>query len=117
MIRRPPRSTLFPYTTLFRSRHFELLRQAHARRRIKRGALVDEVGAIAPEAALQAVIEGFVVNNAAHLAWQGVLQIETLVEFFERLDRCRGRGASLDLDHMRADLRRFVGRGFGERLR
>src|SRR2546430_13676015 len=23
MIRRPPRSTLFPYTTLFRSRHFE----------------------------------------------------------------------------------------------
>src|SRR5438093_9713215 len=24
MIRRPPRSTLFPYTTLFRSRHAEL---------------------------------------------------------------------------------------------
>src|SRR5260370_30811335 len=24
MIRRPPRSTLFPYTTLFRSRHFRL---------------------------------------------------------------------------------------------
>src|SRR5256885_6351235 len=23
MIRRPPRSTLFPYTTLFRSRHFQ----------------------------------------------------------------------------------------------
>src|SRR3712207_7881598 len=29
MIRRPPRSTLFPYTTLFRSRHFKpLLRRA-----------------------------------------------------------------------------------------
>src|SRR5256885_10238113 len=33
MIRRPPRSTLFPYTTLFRSRdtgfeHFQLLRRA-----------------------------------------------------------------------------------------
>src|SRR5260221_9184937 len=26
MIRRPPRSTLFPYTTLFRSLNFELLR-------------------------------------------------------------------------------------------
>src|SRR5256885_4093668 len=26
MIRRPPRSTLFPYTTLFRSRHAHLLR-------------------------------------------------------------------------------------------
>src|SRR2546430_13289887 len=24
MIRRPPRSTLFPYTTLFRSRHYKL---------------------------------------------------------------------------------------------
>src|SRR5258706_10030761 len=30
MIRRPPRSTLFPYTTLFRSRH---LRRTHRRRR------------------------------------------------------------------------------------
>src|SRR5260370_24940626 len=34
MIRRPPRSTLFPYTTLFRSQHigagFEHLRQMHA---------------------------------------------------------------------------------------
>src|SRR5947199_5194731 len=28
MIRRPPRSTLFPYTTLFRSRIFLLLREA-----------------------------------------------------------------------------------------
>src|SRR3712207_7407718 len=27
MIRRPPRSTLFPYTTLFRSRHLVLLEQ------------------------------------------------------------------------------------------
>src|SRR5256886_9653412 len=27
MIRRPPRSTLFPYTTLFRSWHFQLLGQ------------------------------------------------------------------------------------------
>src|SRR3712207_8151424 len=26
MIRRPPRSTLFPYTTLFRSRDFQLLK-------------------------------------------------------------------------------------------
>src|SRR5260221_6947151 len=27
MIRRPPRSTLFPYTTLFRSRHLAVLRR------------------------------------------------------------------------------------------
>src|SRR5258707_4572790 len=29
MIRRPPRSTLFPYTTLFRSRQFHLRHTAH----------------------------------------------------------------------------------------
>src|SRR2546429_3763427 len=32
MIRRPPRSTLFPYTTLFRSRRSRRRRQGHARR-------------------------------------------------------------------------------------
>src|SRR2546426_7651135 len=31
MIRRPPRSTLFPYTTLFRSRHPARVRGARAR--------------------------------------------------------------------------------------
>src|SRR2546427_5184994 len=30
MIRRPPRSTLFPYTTLFRSRHREVPRPEHS---------------------------------------------------------------------------------------
>src|SRR3712207_8027484 len=33
MIRRPPRSTLFPYTTLFRSHHD--VREGHARRYIR----------------------------------------------------------------------------------
>src|SRR5579862_9976235 len=32
MIRRPPRSTLFPYTTLFRSVHRARLRRRHAHR-------------------------------------------------------------------------------------
>src|SRR3712207_7449983 len=31
MIRRPPRSTLFPYTTLFRSLHAAQLRREHVR--------------------------------------------------------------------------------------
>src|SRR3712207_8563342 len=31
MIRRPPRSTLFPYTTLFRSRHARRRQQRHLR--------------------------------------------------------------------------------------
>src|SRR3712207_7860842 len=34
MIRRPPRSTLFPYTTLFRSRLFQV---EYAREAVKRG--------------------------------------------------------------------------------
>src|SRR5205807_7384747 len=33
MIRRPPRSTLFPYTTLFRSVHLAGARRAHRHRR------------------------------------------------------------------------------------
>src|SRR3712207_7620597 len=31
MIRRPPRSTLFPYTTLFRSQRAEVVERVHAR--------------------------------------------------------------------------------------
>src|SRR2546427_5944884 len=34
MIRRPPRSTLFPYTTLFRSRRMRRLRRTAALRRL-----------------------------------------------------------------------------------
>src|SRR2546429_2110571 len=34
MIRRPPRSTLFPYTTLFRSRRFKLICQIHSNSRV-----------------------------------------------------------------------------------
>src|SRR5256885_7264793 len=37
MIRRPPRSTLFPYTTLFRSPHrLQHLRGDHSERRVRR---------------------------------------------------------------------------------
>src|SRR5256885_5579857 len=36
MIRRPPRSTLFPYTTLFRSREDEVLRLRRAARLARR---------------------------------------------------------------------------------
>src|SRR5258707_11659699 len=36
MIRRPPRSTLFPYTTLFRSHRLQHLRGDHSERRVRR---------------------------------------------------------------------------------
>src|SRR2546422_7202887 len=39
MIRRPPRSTLFPYTTLFRSRHARQI--AQRRRRGAHGPVID----------------------------------------------------------------------------
>src|SRR3712207_6856815 len=51
MIRRPPRSTLFPYTTLFRS-HKDTAeqqseaRQAHARRKAGQGRVGQEGGAV-----------------------------------------------------------------------
>src|SRR2546422_3049451 len=38
MIRRPPRSTLFPYTTLFRSRHSGLMRNWSDRPSVLRSA-------------------------------------------------------------------------------
>src|SRR3712207_7846285 len=40
MIRRPPRSTLFPYTTLFRSRHEREERHEHDRRYLRPTATV-----------------------------------------------------------------------------
>src|SRR5256885_12801360 len=50
MIRRPPRSTLFPYTTLFRSRAFPVLARAFADRELVRaeGMLGPEVARAEP---------------------------------------------------------------------
>src|SRR5258708_10058176 len=45
MIRRPPRSTLFPYTTLFRSELATLGKQLEARRRMLRTELTAKLNA------------------------------------------------------------------------
>src|SRR5258708_20688471 len=54
MIRRPPRSTLFPYTTLFRSicetLQVVLHTRARAERSQRRGGVPSQVGAIAEHA-------------------------------------------------------------------
>src|SRR4051794_41743081 len=47
MIRRPPRSTLFPYTTLFRSAR---LRRDHSQRQVHKGVPGGEVGHGGPAA-------------------------------------------------------------------
>src|SRR3712207_7536316 len=44
MIRRPPRSTLFPYTTLFRSQREQLRHGARDRHHLDAGQLGREVG-------------------------------------------------------------------------
>src|SRR3712207_6900779 len=51
MIRRPPRSTLFPYTTLFRS---DLLDPGH----LQRGADAGDVGVLRPPSAVVVADEG-----------------------------------------------------------
>src|SRR2546430_13932085 len=61
MIRRPPRSTLFPYTTLFRSEDFHLSDPALQRvGHIVRAADVKGQESIAPEGlGLRAMAQGF----------------------------------------------------------
>src|SRR2546430_13449673 len=51
MIRRPPTSTLFPYTTLFRSIYVHITWHTRFRQRLIRGADVDAVRAAIDEAA------------------------------------------------------------------
>src|SRR3712207_9358751 len=51
MIRRPPRSTLFPYTTLFRSRQERLVRRVAAERPVEEGEDERLAGALADLAA------------------------------------------------------------------
>src|SRR6266478_6173910 len=47
MIRRPPRSTLFPYTTLFRSRSLACFRLAAGARRRRHGGVERRAGGLA----------------------------------------------------------------------
>src|SRR5438034_11070983 len=78
MLRRPPRSTLFPYTTLFRSRgEQEGLLALHGV-----GALIRHVERVAREVAvgrLQAGVEGLVVV-AELLHHPSALLVETLLQ-------------------------------------
>src|SRR2546426_9082837 len=71
MIRRPPRSTLFPYTTLFRSRGVADLGERHAddldvvaepRRRQRLGVVVEQVAARVD--LLQVLVPGLRVHRS-----------------------------------------------------
>src|SRR5258708_26665357 len=54
MIRRPPRSTLFPYTTLFRSGQAHLEHRAHAHGAVQLDAAAHELGQLARDGRAQA---------------------------------------------------------------
>src|SRR3712207_8810197 len=56
MIRRPPRSTLFPYTTLFRSTDIARICGLPQVRRLERGLLYQIAGEVTDEAALRAAL-------------------------------------------------------------
>src|SRR2546430_17741571 len=57
MIRRPPRSTLFPYTTLFRSRDREIARAEAHKVTAKAQAEADQSGPLAQATATKDVIK------------------------------------------------------------
>src|SRR5258708_15315715 len=66
MIRRPPRSTLFPYTTLFRSLVF-LERAIHGGAHVGRQAFAEELGGDADAQAFDAVVQaGREVRSEEH---------------------------------------------------
>src|SRR3712207_7895364 len=68
MIRRPPRSTLFPYTTLFRSQLVERVATGHLHLLGQRGHPVPIVGGHLDRAGLQDHEADPVADGVVHLA-------------------------------------------------
>src|SRR3712207_9019171 len=69
MIRRPPRSTLFPYTTLFRSDHLGC-------RRAERPVVVDDVNAAAERAEDEIVLAAMNRDVPHHDRGEAVLELQ-----------------------------------------
>src|SRR2546426_7789926 len=66
MIRRPPRSTLFPYTTLFRSRHAGCPARRRAVEERLRAAISDEAREALIERGLALHVQGVVRQLVNH---------------------------------------------------
>src|SRR3712207_7722422 len=71
MIRRPPRSTLFPYTTLFRSRdvRFVVLDEVHYMNDEQRGTVWEESIIYCPSAVQLVALSATVANANDMAAW------------------------------------------------
>src|SRR2546430_5924194 len=94
MIRRPPRSTLFPYTTLSRSRAADLARAAGAVRAATGGA---ESPPAAPEFNGQAMVDK-VLSELAASGGPSVLIIEDLHELSSGYGENARAGVKAHLD-------------------
>src|SRR2546428_8494968 len=80
MIRRPPRSTLFPYTTLFRSISSERLGDAHCRRLVH-PPLLRQLQRRAPQGAVQQrVVPGRSEEHTSELQSRSDLVCRLLLE-------------------------------------
>src|SRR3989475_9383247 len=85
MIRRPPRSTLFPYTTLFRSelvarpdvREFLVTRALEV---VPSDALAKQLAALSPEELVGLMIEGRSEEHTSELQSQSNLVCRLLLE-------------------------------------
>src|SRR6266540_7389351 len=91
MIRRPPRSTLFPYTTLFRSRHPDALRALRPVPEHER-----------PHRDLEPVV---VANEPARLALARSLAVAGLLQLARHVD-LRDAQPRVQLERPRVDARR-----------
>src|SRR5690554_5409185 len=112
MLRRPPRSTLFPYTTLFRSRYKEagnalipLLKDENSRTRF---FAAEALGRIAHEEAITGLVELLAANNdedayirhAASLALGRINQPEAILALSDHSSSAVRLGAVLALRRM-----------------
>src|SRR3989475_9133630 len=98
MIRRPPRSTLFPYTTLFRSQDLRLQREAHVR------DFVEE------QRAAPGLLE------PTDLARDGAREGALLVPEQLALEQVLGNGGAVDRDERPRGLRAVMMDGAGHDL-
>src|SRR2546427_1612004 len=95
MIRRPPRSTLFPYTTLFRSRE-----RASSNQRKQRQSLTLRT---LPFARLVAWLRGRSEEHTSELQSQSNLVCRLLLEKKKQIMVCRNNLSSLSVSATRAD--------------
>src|SRR5687767_15753137 len=91
MTRRPPRSTLFPYTTLFRSRHRRRRRMARTALARRRRARVRRTPGSEPGADLLCVLRSeehtSELQSLAYLVCRLLLEKKKLVQFSVRVQQ------------------------------